>query len=450
MGDRVVYRTLDRDSLPRFCARGYRERQFFAHRTYTIPKCGPDAAFLFEQMVGEDSGATYWTLALHATGEALDEFPPGLFFDDDLIWHRQHYGRPGHVAYAAFATQGGTLYGLNYVSDIVQRQSRQPAWRSRIQNRFNGWRHLLFNALLNFASENGIGTILSPSAALVVANTDRNRAPKMPLFERVYDATVRDFFDVRRQDDWWVLDVGRNMDRIIKPKRSIEAITSRKRICLFHDIERGLGHVDTDIDFSRRIEAPSDAYLTDMLAIEQTAGWRATYNVVGCLHGSVHDRIRDGGHCIAFHSFDHRIDKTGGQLSVCRGVDYRTRGYRPPQSKLTPEVNARSLRRYGFDWLASSQSSLGIDRPLLRDQLVYIPVSFDDYPLHLGTMDYREWEACALATIEREDLVAFGLHDCYADHWLPHYETFLGKLHNLGGACTLDQLADQIFLRHCI
>lgn len=449
MGDRIVFRTLDRDCTPRFQARGYRERQVFSHRTYTIPKCGPDAAYLFREMAGDDTGATYWTLILHAADEALEGFPVDLFFDDDLIWHRQQYGQPGHVAYAIFAIQGDTLYGLNYVSDIVQRQSRQPVWRSRIQNRFNGWRHLLFNAVLNFAVENGIRTIRSPSAALVLQNTDKMRSPKEPLFERVYDRAIADFYDARRQDNWWVLDVAQNQDRIVEPKRTSETVGSRKRICLLHDIERGLGHTDSDWEFANRIEGPSDAYLTDMLAVEKDAGWRATYNVVGSLYEVVQSRIVAGNHCLAFHSFDHRIDDAGGQLPACRKVDYRVRGYRPPQSVLTPEITAKRLRRYNFDWLASSRSSLDIDRPVLRDQLIHIPVLFDDYPLHTGQMNYPTWEARALDTVEREQTVAFGLHDCYADHWLPYYERFLGKLSKLGEPCTLDDLSDQVFLSSC-
>ena len=73
MGGQIIYRALDSDSLPRFRARGYWRRQFFPHRTYTIPKCAPDAAILFKQMVGGDAGVAYWTLTLSQRAHRRDK-----------------------------------------------------------------------------------------------------------------------------------------------------------------------------------------------------------------------------------------------------------------------------------------------------------------------------------------------------------------------------------------
>ena len=53
-----------------------------------------------------------------------------------------------------------------------------------------------------------------------------------------------------------------------------------------------------------------------------------------------------------------------------------------------------------------------------------------------------------ILTIEVRDLVAFDLHDCYADFWLPHYERLLEKLLPLGRLCTLDQVSAETLLAH--
>jgi hypothetical protein len=45
--------------------------------------------------------------------------------------------------------------------------------------------------------------------------------------------------------------------------------------------------------------------------------------------------------------------------------------------------------------------------------------------------------------IEQGDFVAFGLHDCYADFWLPHYGAFLEKIASLGSFKTLDDAANE-------
>ena len=55
---------------------------------------------------------------------------------------------------------------------------------------------------------------------------------------------------------------------------------------------------------------------------------------------------------------------------------------------------------------------------------------------------YEEWEARMLDLVVARDFVAIGLHDCYAEFWLPHYERFLRQLKETASLITMDALAD--------
>jgi peptidoglycan/xylan/chitin deacetylase (PgdA/CDA1 family) len=223
---------------------------------------------------------------------------------------------------------------------------------------------------------------------------------------------------------------------------------AEKTICLGHDIERGHGHRDDDPSFSALADRLAPGSLDEMLAIEKDAKLTGTYHVVGCIFAEVADRIRADGHAIGFHSYDHAIDRP--QLARCRAIDPTVKGYRPPQSRITPELTDRALRRHGFQWLASSVRSLGTARPewrrgrLTRAGLARIPILFDDYDLHTGALTYPAWEDKALDAIGASDFVAFCLHDCYAPHWLPHYRRFLERVASAGRFRTLDEVATEL------
>ena len=465
--------------IDRFVERGYRRRKFFPHRTYTIPKCGPDAVRLAESMIGAVRKPRYWTLLLHAMSPALESFPEELFFDDRLIWHRQHYNLPGHIAYGLFVQTGKRMYCLNYVSDLVQRQSRRPDYRARIENCFGGWAPMLLNSILHFAATHGVEDVFSPTADLVVQNTDPARTVGRELFERIYDFSVQRYFDAIPDGPWWRIQPPRIVEKIVVPERNIEVRTRPKAICIMHDLERGLGQRDMDSAFAKRINRTADTMLDSMLALERSASCRVTYNVVGLLFNEVHSRIEADHHCLAFHSFNHEMARAGflpgvhswralqartwvrslfhaalrepstRQLHMCRKLDYRIRGYRPPQSLITPELTSRNLCYYGFDWLASARSSLKTSLPILKDHLVHIPVLFDDYALHRDGMAYERWESEALKRIESAPFVVFGLHDCYAESWLPSYGRFLERVGAMGTLMTLDQVADEVLIGSC-
>ena len=185
-------------------------------------------------------------------------------------------------------------------------------------------------------------------------------------------------------------------------------------------------------------------YLKEMLDIERHFNIPVTYNVVGCLLNEVREQISSGGHCIAFHSFDHNLNNE--QLFNCKEVDYRIKGYRTTQSKITSELAIDNLAFNNFEWLASSVYSLKINQPKLEKGIVKIPIMFDDYPMYKDKISYKDWENKAISAIEENDFVAFCLHDCYTKYWLSHYEDFINKICNLGKFKTFNQVAYEEFL----
>jgi peptidoglycan/xylan/chitin deacetylase (PgdA/CDA1 family) len=251
-----------------------------------------------------------------------------------------------------------------------------------------------------------------------------------------------------------------------------QTIGATKTISVCHDVEAGFGHRDEDSSFAAHADRQLDNTLEAMLDAERRAGILATYHVVGKIVGQVRDRIAAGGHCLAFHSYDHRVERTSRleaalskasrallgrptaaphstahyQLRRCRIVDYRLKGYRAPQSRVTGELTAENLCHYNFEWLASSAKSLRSIRPAVKNRVVRIPIHFDDWSMYRGRLRYGAWERKALATVAKGDAVAFSLHDCYADWWLSCYPRFLDRIQQLGTLRTLDEVAAAAFL----
>ena len=478
-----------------FVACGHRSRGFFPHRAYFIPTCGPDALALSGAMCGLDDPEKLWVIGVHAAGSAVHHLPAELFFDSELVWHQEHYGLPGHVAFAMAARDGDRLYVLNCVSDLVQRQSRRPELSTRIDKLFRGWPYVLFNAVLAFSRQQGIRFVHAPTAEHVIRHTDRSRTVHPALFVRVYDgAPLR--YGPERRGDWWVVDVAANSSRIMTPRTHSTAAAADRTISLCHDVERGIGHVDVDPVFAREAERTSPHALGRMLAIESEAHVRGTYNVVGRLLGEVRPSIDAGGHCLGFHSFDHSIQGfspvvwarvsrrfrrhgrllrrllgrrrprpaprpttapaplagpgTLDQPTLCRHVDSRIRGYRPPQSNITYELNDFNLALRNYRWLASSESSLGLRMPEVENRIAKLPIALDDFPLHTRQLTYPAWKRRVLALAERRSFVAISLHDCYAGEWLHDYPSLLAELGARGRLRTLDQVAWDAILSRCV
>jgi hypothetical protein len=277
-----------------------------------------------------------------------------------------------------------------------------------------------------------------------MTNTDPKRTVQKELFERVYDSAVCQHFVALREGNWWVWDVAANRDRVVIPERRQESVKTEKTICLCHDIERGSGHRDTDPSFAALAEKTAPENVQEMLRIEKELDLKTTYNVLGCLFNEVRTAIERDSHCLAFHSYDHRID--ADQLPHCRQIDYRIKGYRPPQSRITLELTEKNLCFHNFEWLASSAHSLNITFPKMERGIVKIPILFDDYDLYEGKVKYEAWEQEALSAVRENDFVAFSMHDCYAGYWLPHYSSFLRKIRAMGTLKTLNQVANEVIL----
>lgn len=441
----TAWRAYDSSLEPAFRRLGLDARhRFFPHRVYRLPKAGPDALGLADRMCGVRDPARLWLLLLHAGPAARERFPEDLFRDDELLWHRQDHGLPGHVAYACLAEHGGTLYGLCYVSDLVQRIGRRREHKTRVENAFRGWPYVLLNAILDFARERRIRHVRSPTADHVLRHVDPERDVGRGLFDRVYDHPVQRLHGPDRRGGWWRIDAGARGAWIVRGESGREASACGPVVAVCHDIERGLGHEDVDREFARRVDGPACAALPAMLAIERELGVRATYHVAGRLLEEVRAAIEADGHALGFHSFDHDLEAP--QLEACRRVDRRIRGYRPPRSLRTPELTHERLCRRGFEWLASGAGALGIDRPRLASGLVEVPIHADDHALHVGDVDWERWSRAVVERAARGPFTAIGLHDCYAESWLEAYPGFLEELSRSAEPWTLERVARRLTL----
>ncbi|MCI0413246.1 hypothetical protein L0222_10665 [bacterium] len=443
------YRRFGRDRAEEFYSKGYKRSYFFPHRILFLPKCGPDGLKLATRMCGPCELSQIWEVVLYAESPVIDEFPQDLFFDDDLVWHQQQFGNTGQIATANIVIQGTSLYTMVHISDLVQRISRKREHKTRIENRFRGWHHLLLNAILNFAYEQKLNPIHSCSSALALKNTDPKRNVQRELFERVYDRNINELFQASRKDEWWSIDTDANRGRMVRPEMYEEKLSNGKIICLCHDVEEGFGHTEADPPFAEYAHQKSPVHLEQMLGIEKEFQVKATYNILGCVFQRVRERIESDAHCLAFHSYNHGIDdEIPFQLVECRKIDYRIKGYRPPQSKITEGLNDYHLAFHNFEWLASSVRSLGFREPKMINRLVKLPVLFDDFAMYKEGMRYEDWEKGAIQKINEANSAIFCLHDCYAHQWLPYYRGFLEKISKLGKLKTLNEVAAQVTLNN--
>jgi hypothetical protein len=462
------YRELAGEGVGAWLAAGFRQRDFFPNRSFYLHKAAPEGYTLAAGSGFRPDPSELWEVVLFALPPATDGLPTDLFFDDEIQWHRQQFSLEGQVAVASVFVRGSKLYTAAYQSDLVQRISRRRQYKTLVDSRLRGWDRMLMNSILQFALERGLTTVNVPTADYARQQTDRARSVQPELFDRVYDRHVRDNYDVQRRDRWWAIDVAANRRRIVLGEQKTERSSTTKTICLCHDIERGLGHRQAEPAFVAVAEAVATETLRAMLDAEAELGIHATYNVVGTLVPGVRDQIERAGHCLGFHTFDHSLERRGSrvrsllasrlgvgrvpdgtptrlQLSRCRSVDYRVKGYRPAQSRLGADTDEANLAHHNFEWLASSSQSLGISEPGIENGIVKVPIRFDDFPLHRG-MSYEDWEARILDVARRAEFLALSLHDCYGPLWVERYPALLNRLMDLGTLRTIDQVAAEVTL----
>lgn len=457
-----------------FFKAGIKKRHFFPHQSYFLPRCGPDGFKSAGKTVQQADPNQLWEVVLYADQALLAEFPEDLFFDDDLVWHQQHLGISGQIASANLVIVSDRLYTNNHVSDIVQRISRRRTFKTRIETLFKGWPYMLLNSILNFAREKQLREICLPTADYAIENTDIQRTVKRDLFHRIYDWAVTQHFNASQEGNWWVINLNDNISSIAIGEKKETPLPSEKTICIYHDTERGLGHIGIDNDLAKFADRMAPNYLQQMLAAEAAVGVKASYNVVGQFLSDIRAEIEAGGHGMAFHSFNHRVSSfwsflnkhprlfteihkllgklqlrnAGNQLYRCRTIDYRLKGYRPPQSVLTGELSDTNLCYHNFEWLGCWIPPQKARLPYLENRLVKIPMQLDDWPIYCEKVSYTDWEKAALNTVQENEFTAIGLHDCYAQYWIDHYESFLRKLGDLGELKTIESAANNIFLRH--
>jgi hypothetical protein len=278
----------------------------------------------------------------------------------------------------------------------------------------------LLNAVVDFCNDHHIELLYVPTCDTIMGRIHCTVSPT--LFTRIYDDAPLWLRCTRRRiygTEYWEVPIDANRETFV----SLDPVStvSKKEIrglCVFHDVE---ANADT-------VVSPSDCYhwLDAMLNIESRMGLSLTYSVLGKILPSLKNLFqRYNVHSFALHSFDHQIASLN-QLRQVRNVDCKIRGYRPPQSKITPELTDLNLSFYNFEWLLSSAGSLGLSEPQLQNYIVKIPVHLDDYPLHTGRCSVNDWIKRLHSLLDSTiPLVTVGMHDCYAGHWLEQYPKIL-------------------------
>jgi hypothetical protein len=429
-----------------FADKGLARRRVFDHRAIVIPKQYPDSQLFLETRGVQREllqRGKFCQLNLYTTD--FHDLPDKLFIDPEVNWHRQQLGRKGLIAAAGLWIFDSTATISFLQSDLCQqlyRHSELRCYKTKVETHFKYWYAILFNAVLDLCLDSNISIVRSPTGNQVVCNTQKTIKPE--LFLRIYDYPEK-HFRCRKvfvgPAQYWEIPVQENISRIARliADSTIRSRVAKPQICIFHDIEE---NIDTPISSS--ICADN---VVHMLDIERRRDLNATYNVLGTLFQHKRDEIKtsNSNHSIGFHSFNHNLDDLT-QLSKCRAVDLRVRGYRPPQSVITSELTDYNLTRLNFEWLASDASSLSHDDCRLQNGIVKIPIHLDDYPLSVNEIGYEQWENKILSIARSKPMFGLGLHDCYAEKWLKHYPSLLDKLAQIGDFSSADEVCDRIML----
>lgn len=432
------YWSVTAEREPEFLGKGFKGRHVFPHTLHYLPKAGPGAMRFSGPMCGITDPAAQWEILLHAASPRLREIPRDLFFDDDVVWHKRQYGMDGHVAFAFVAAHGDRMFGLNYVSDVVQRISRRRELKTRIETVLRGWTHMLLNGLLNFAVEMGIRTFFSPTAGLVMENS---RPAQPELFERIYDRTLNALFEVRRRGRWWVVDVEANRHRLVRPEPRLAPVRPTATLCLVHEV----GAPDAG---GRPVgPGPSAAIrrVEEATRVVKELGCPVTFMAPRTVFEEVRGRVAGEKHALGFAS-DHPLisRELGPELVGCRGLDQRTKGYRLAGARPAEPGEALELCYHKFDWLlvAGGQArgaTVGLERGVVN-----IPIALDDHALDEPECDRWASELEAILSTKRPAVVSLG-----ASWWqlgLDRRRRLLERVTRSADLKTCDQLTEAFIL----
>jgi hypothetical protein len=423
---------------PEFLSKGFKRRHVFSHTLHYLPKAGPGALRFSGPMCGITNPTAQWEILLHATSPRLDEVPRELFFDDDIVWHKRQYGMDGHVAFGFVAVDADRMFGLNYVSDVVQRISRRRELKTRIETVLRGWTYMLLNGLLNFAVEMRIRTFFSPTAELIMQNS---RPAQPELFERIYDHTPGALFEVRRRGPWWVVDVEANRHRLVRPEPRTAPTRPEATLCLVHDLSA------RDVGARPAVTRPSQAIrlVEDTTRVVKGLGCPVTFIVPRALFDEVRGRVAGEEHALGFAS-DHALvsGELGPELVRCRGVDQRTKGYRLADARPAELQEALELCYHKFDWLLvagsrANRATLGLERGVVN-----IPISLDDHALAEPGCDTWASQLEAIVNTEPPAVVSLGTNWSRLD--LDGRRRLLERVARPADLKTCDQLTEAFIL----
>jgi hypothetical protein len=104
---------------------------------------------------------------------------------------------------------------------------------------------------------------------------DLQRPVRRSLFARVYDRTVMERFAATKSRGWWVINVDSNKNRVVTSTKCEEVTPRGPRVCICHDIERGLGRSGIDEERMRTADRIEPEVLAEMIRCEKTADIRA-------------------------------------------------------------------------------------------------------------------------------------------------------------------------------
>ena len=177
-------------------------------------------------------------------------------------------------------------------------------------------------------------------------------------------------------------------------------------IAFYHDTEQNFG-IRVDAETCRHV-------VSEFLCIEKQYGISATYNVVGKIYREqpgLIDRIIQGGHEIAFHSYNHTYEPENYQneVALCRQLAPSIRGYRSPRSQWN-ESTLDALWQNGFVWTAENDAAR--EPYFIHKGLVRLPIASDDWALKLNEMSEDQWVQSFADLMGKRRSFAFGNHDC--------------------------------------